>query len=163
MSRAPARRLKAGWRVARITRGRAAICRAVLEALPDWFGIAKSREDYIVAAGRMPMLACHENGRAVGFVSLKRHAAETWDLYVLGVMPELHRRGVGRALIAAAERFVRARGGRLLTVKTLAPAAKSRAYDRTRRFYRAQGFFPVETFPTLWGRDNPCLLMAKRL
>jgi len=151
------------WRVAPVTRGRAAMCRAVLEALPRWFAIPEAREDYIAAAGRLPMLACSDAGGPAGFVSLKRHAPETWELYVLGVMPALHRRGAGRALVEAAAAHARARGGRLLTVKTLAPAAHSRPYDRTRRFYRALGFFPVESFPTLWGPDNPCLLMAKRL
>ena len=152
-----------GWRVAPVTRGRSAICRTVLEALPRWFAIPQAREDYIAAAAHMPMLACRADGGTAGFVSLKRHAPETWELYVLGVMPALHRRGAGRALIAAAERYARARGARLLTVKTLAPSARYAPYDRTRRFYRALGFFPVETFPTLWGPDDPCLLMAKRL
>jgi XTP/dITP diphosphohydrolase len=48
-------------------------------------------------------------------------------------------------------------------VKTLAQSAGDRLYARTHRFYAAQGFVPLEVFPTLWNEDNPCLLMAKVL
>ncbi|MGH8735065.1 MAG: RdgB/HAM1 family non-canonical purine NTP pyrophosphatase, partial [Burkholderiales bacterium] len=50
-----------------------------------------------------------------------------------------------------------------LTVKTLAPSAGDRLYARTHRFYAAEGFVPLEVFPTLWNEENPCLLMAKVL
>jgi ribosomal protein S18 acetylase RimI-like enzyme len=33
----------------------------------------------------------------------------------------------------------------------------------TRRFYEAIGFEPIEEFPTMWGNDNPCLLLVKPL
>jgi XTP/dITP diphosphohydrolase len=51
----------------------------------------------------------------------------------------------------------------VLTVKTLAPSAGDRLYARTHRFYAAEGFVPLEVFPTLWNEANPCLLMAKVL
>ena len=73
------------------------------------------------------------------------------------------RRGLGRALVRAAERHGRATGRALLTVKNLAPRVESDEYGRTRAFYEAMGFRPVEVFPTLWGEANPCLLMAKPL
>jgi XTP/dITP diphosphohydrolase len=52
---------------------------------------------------------------------------------------------------------------RHLTVKTLAPEAGDLHYARTHRFYAAQGFLPVETFPTLWNPENPCLMLGKTL
>lgn len=36
-------------------------------------------------------------------------------------------------------------------------------YERTRRFYLAAGFTPLEEFPDLWDERNPCLLMVKSL
>ena len=48
-------------------------------------------------------------------------------------------------------------------MKTLAPSAGDRLYASTQRFYAAEGFVPLEVFPTLWNEENPCLLMAKTL
>lgn len=143
--------------------GRSEIARAILADLPAWFGIPEATEQYIAAAARLPMLACSVDGEIAGFLSLKREGRAAWEIHVMGVRRRRQRRGIGRALVQAAETYVGARGGRFLTVKTLAPAARSRAYARTRRFYRAMGFVGVETFPTLWGEGNPCLLMIKPL
>ena len=49
------------------------------------------------------------------------------------------------------------------------PARRSRSlirtstYGRTRRFYRARGFRPVEELTAIWGEENPCLIMVERL
>ncbi|MEN6523457.1 MAG: N-acetyltransferase, partial [Anaerolineaceae bacterium] len=47
--------------------------------------------------------------------------------------------------------------------KTLDASRCCEEYDRTRAFYEAMGFRPLEVFPELWDKDNPCLLMVKRL
>ena len=36
-------------------------------------------------------------------------------------------------------------------------------YARTRAFYLAMGFRPLEEFTQLWNEQNPCLLMVKRI
>jgi hypothetical protein len=36
-------------------------------------------------------------------------------------------------------------------------------YDRTRRFYEAVGFLPLEETTAFWGPDNPTLVMVKVL
>ena len=54
--------------------GRGDICREVLEALPEWFGIPASVENYVATADELPMLACFDPaGDVVGFVSVKTH------------------------------------------------------------------------------------------
>jgi len=50
-----------------------------------------------------------------------------------------------------------------LTVKTLDESREDEGYARTRRFYYAMGFQPLEVFPMLWDADNPCLCMLKYL
>jgi hypothetical protein len=35
--------------------------------------------------------------------------------------------------------------------------------QETRKFYEAIGFVPLEVFPTLWGSENPCLVMIKNI
>ena len=50
----------------------------------------------------------------------------------------------------------------MLTVKTLGPSDPDECYARTRRFYSACGFLPLEEFDDLWP-GTACLLMAKSL
>ena len=51
----------------------------------------------------------------------------------------------------------------VLQVKTLSESHPDAGYAKTRAFYRAMGFHPLEEFKTLWGEANPCLLMVKKL
>ncbi len=81
----------------------------------------------------------------------------------MAVLPEVHRSGLGRALVAAAEGYLRERSFELLQVKTLGPTHPSDEYRRTRLFYEAVGFQALEEIHGLWGSGNPCLLMVKAL
>ena len=56
------------------------ITRAVLEALPEWFGIPEAREEYIEkSAGRLFWCA-YEDGQAVGFLYLNETGKATAEL-----------------------------------------------------------------------------------
>src|ERR1700693_4111067 len=149
---------------ARVCRNHAAICREVLESLPEWFGIAAAVEAYVSAADDLPMLACFSPADGgIGFVSVKTHTPVAAEIYVMGVKPTSHRRGIGRALIEATARLAASQAARFLTVKTLSPSRPDAGYAATRLFYEAVGFLPIEEFPTLWGSENPCLLMLRQL
>jgi hypothetical protein len=50
----------------------------------------------------------------------------------------------------------------LVQVKTLGPSRPDANYARTRLFYEASGFQPLEELHGLWG-VNPCLIMIKVL
>ena len=136
----------------------------MLESLPEWFGIPASIESYVAAADELPMLACFDPaGEVVGFVSVKTHTASAAEVYVIGVKLPWHRRGIGRALIDAAAELAISQGVRFLTVKTLSPSNDDPNYARTRLFYEAVGFMPIEEFPILWGPENPCIFMIRPL
>ena len=137
---------------------RSRIARAVLRDLPEWFGIEASTAGYIEAAATLPTFAVEPD---VGFVCLKQHTSRAAELYVMGVQREQHRRGTGRALVAAAEAWCRAHGILYLHVKTLGPSRPSRGYDATRAFYEALGFVPLEELHGLWDEENPALLLVK--
>jgi hypothetical protein len=51
----------------------------------------------------------------------------------------------------------------MLQVKTLGPSHPDPFYRRTRAFYEAQGFVPLEETTAFWGEDNPTLVMVKSL
>jgi GNAT superfamily N-acetyltransferase len=137
---------------------RSHICESILRALPEWFGIEDATAAYIRDVAGLPTFAVGDDG----FLAVKLHSPQAAELYVMGVRPERHRRGVGTALLAAAEDYLRARGVEYFRVKTLGPSRPSEGYERTRRFYEARGFVALEEIHGLWD-GNPCLLMVKRL
>lgn len=136
--------------------------RAVLEALPDWFGIEESREEYIKNSAEQPFFAAFEQGEPIGFLCLKETGKDTVELAVMGVLKEYHRQGVGKALFTAAKEYAAARGYSFLQVKTV-QMGKYEDYDRTNLFYRSLGFKELEVFPTLWDEDNPCQIYVMSL
>ena len=138
---------------------RSRICERVLRDLPDWFGFGDVNAAYVRDVAGLPTFAVGDDA----FLALKVHNPRAAELYVLGVRRRRHRQGLGTALLAAAEAYLRARDVEYLQVKTLGPSYPDEGYERTRRFYEARGFVPLEEIHGLWDTDNPCLLMVKRL
>lgn len=60
----------------------------------------------------------------------------TWNLLLIAVDPARHGVGIGRAMIARIEADLSGLGARLLLIET----SSLPEFDRTRRFYRAQGY-----------------------
>lgn len=145
--------------------GQSAVCEPILRALPQWFGIEQSNLQYLRDIETMPTFVARDppDGGAVGFVTVKRHFAESAELLVLGVLPDRQRTGTGRAMLERAEAWLRGRGVRYLQVKTLGPSHPDEGYRRTRAFYTALGYERLEELTELWGPDDPALIMIKRL
>ena len=138
------------------------IARAILEALPEWFGIPEARESYIRESFGQLMLASSEDGGARGFLCLKETGKDTLEIAVLGVRKEYHRRGVGTALVEAAKGLAQEMGYSFLQVKTVR-MGRYPEYDATNRFYLRCGFREFEVFPTLWDERNPCQIYVMAL
>src|SRR5215469_14060932 len=124
--------------------GKGAICAEILGSLPTWFGIPESNATYKRDVEFLPMFVAEEDGRVQGFIALKRHTPHAFEIHVLGVRPELHRMGIGRTLVVRGESFAREGGARFLTVKTLSASHPDVGYAKTRAFYAATGFVPIE-------------------
>jgi GNAT superfamily N-acetyltransferase len=144
-------------------RGTGPRCREILATLPTWFGIPESVDDYVRAADANPTVVASIAGEDVGILTLVIHTPYAAEVYVMGVRPEHHRRGVGAAMLAEAERWLAARDIEFLQVKTLSPRHSDPGYVKTRSFYVAQGFRPLEEFLELWGPDQPALQMVKTI
>lgn len=150
--------------IRQVAEHRGRITREILDDLPEWFGIPAAVDAYVAEADTLPMLVClTPDGEAIGFASLRPTSPYAVEIAVLGIKRAWHRQGIGRALIAAARTFAIGENARYLTVKTLAPSHPDEHYARTRAFYEAVGFVPIEEFPTLWGEENPCLFMLQPL
>lgn len=146
-----------------ITEDKAIICEEILRSLPEWFGIEDSLRKYVEDARSRPMLVSEESGAVAGFLTLTMHNEFTAEIHVMGVRKKHHRKGVGRGLVEYAVSYLSKRNYEFLTVKTLSPSRECPEYERTRQFYLALGFRPLEEFKTLWGKENPCLFLARHL
>jgi GNAT superfamily N-acetyltransferase len=151
-------------KIIEIQSGKSEVCNRVLRALPEWFGIEVAIQNYVRDVASMVMfVAKDENFLEVAFISLTFHNEFNAEIHVMGVLPGYHGQGLGTALVKHAEDYAREHGARYVTVKTLSPTRLDAAYEKTLRFYKAVGFLPLEEFKTLWGEDNPCLMMIKSL
>ena len=143
------------------TSGSGEICRMILEALPQWFGIPESVVDFVEVADRSPSVIASTHGNDVGITTIVSHSPYAAEVYVMGVLPEYHRNGIGRVMLRAAEAMLARSGVEFLQVKTRSGSKPDVGYEKTRAFYLAYGFRPLEEFPDLWDADNPALLMVK--
>jgi len=142
---------------------KSAICDLILHALPNWFGVETSIIDYIDKVKLMPFWAAFDGEKPIGFSALTVHNSYTSEVCVMGIIEAYHRRGIGHRLIECCELFCSDHQMEFLTVKTLDGSAPSNGYAKTRQFYLALGFRPLEVFPLHWDKENPCLFMAKHL
>ena len=143
--------------------GTTAVCLPILRSLPEWFGIEESIVHYSSEIDRLPTFLACDSEQVVGFLSLKQHSPYSAEVYVMGIKPEAHRRGIGRALMDETQGWLRTHGIEYLQVKTLGPSNSDPGYAKTRAFYLAMGFRPLEEFKQIWNEQNPCLILVKRL
>ncbi len=151
------------WRVTSGEPAPAAVER-LLRSLPEWFGIESAVQDDVAAAVHKPAYLAWPAAGAepAGVLLASRHFPQAAEIYLLAVDRTVHRRGAGRALVAALEADLIVDGVEFLQVKTLGPGYQDAGYERTRRFYAAAGFQPLEELHGLWP-GNPCLIMIKSL
>jgi N-acetylglutamate synthase-like GNAT family acetyltransferase len=138
-------------------------CEVLLAELPGWFGMQEANEQYIRDLSTLPSLVAIINDEIVGFASIHQHNTESAELHVIAVHPERHRQGIGRVLLERVEQHAHNAGARLLQVKTLGPSHPDEGYAKTRQFYLATGFIPLEETTAFWGESQPTLIMVKPL
>jgi chloramphenicol 3-O-phosphotransferase/GNAT superfamily N-acetyltransferase len=143
--------------------GLAAVCEPILRALPAWFGIESAVQQYVRDIDNMPTILANGNGQALGFLTIKLHNSYAAEIHVMGVRPEAHHQGIGRALLGRTEACLCQQGIEYLQVKTLSGVHPDPGYAQTRAFYQAMGFRPLEELPEFWDAENPCLMMIKKL
>ena len=143
--------------------GKAVDCEVILRSLPEWFGIEEAVNQLARDIETHPTFIAVMDALVVGFLTLKHHSEYATEILVMGVKRDLHRNGIGRALVESAETYLRTQNIEYLQVKTLSSSHPDEDYARTRQFYTAMGFRPLEELSTLWGEENPCLLMIKGL
>ena len=139
------------------------VCENILRALPDWFGIESSLIQYVKDADIMPTMLAKDEDDVIGFITIKKHFPESADIHCMGILPKYHRKGIGKLLIKELENYLKDEGVKILQVKTVSADRDCDAYAKTRAFYKAVGFLPLEIFPNLWDEANPCLVLIKQI
>lgn len=89
---------------------------------------------YVDQASRLTTYTAVVNGGVEGVCLVQRHTDYSAEIYLLAVKRSLHRRGLGRARMAAVEADLRADGFEFVQVKTLGTSHPSVEYATTRRF-----------------------------
>ncbi len=135
-------------------------CERLLRSLPLWFGIEEAIVRYVEDARSLPTWVAELEGAIVGFVTMRKHNGATCEIIVMAVDPARHRAGIGRALVEQVRAAAKQDGCTYLMVKTLGPSRENEEYARTRRFYEALGFLPLEETTAFWGERNPCLILV---
>ena len=138
------------------------ISRNILEALKEWFEVDESREKFIAESADQLFIAAEEDGKYVGFLTLKQTGNATVELAVMGELKEYHRKGIGREIFELAKETARSQGYAFMQVKTV-QMGRYEEYDETNRFYQSLGFREFEVIPDLWDENNPCQIYVMAL
>jgi ribosomal protein S18 acetylase RimI-like enzyme len=112
---------------------RSLLCESVLGDLPEPFGRGEATAAYVREVAGLTTFAVEDKG----LLAVKMHGEKAAEVYVLGVRPEQQRCGVGTALLAAAESYLRAREVEYVEAKTGGPS-------RAQGFFEARGFVPLD-------------------
>ena len=136
------------------------ITSTILNQLPEWFGLPDSTKEYIFCSKSMPFWACFEEDKVIGFIALKETSKYVAEVYVMGVLKEYHRNGIGYQLWETFLQYAREQGYEYAQVKTV-QKGHYKEYDITNAFYEKLGFRELECFPTLWDEWNPCQVYVK--
>ena len=135
----------------------------ILRKLPEWFGIEKSLLEYVNTVSKYPFWAAFKNENCIGFISGKIHYYRTGDIYVCGIDPKYHRKGIGTLLYKEAEEYFIKNNCKYVIVKTLSEIDSDENYEKTRKFYKKVGFEELITLTEMWDKNNPCLIMIKKI
>ncbi len=112
-------------------------------------------------AGPFSLFGAEVDGTLRGYVCIGRVPLTrgTWHLYWIAVHPAVQARGIGRALQAHAEDFIRSLGGERLVLEASARAD----YEPARCFYRRARFMQVGFIADFYARGDDCVVFCKVL
>ena len=139
------------------------ICYKTIDNLDNWFGKEDTNQKYSRGVRKDFFLSAQIGNIPIGFISVKDHNQFTSEVYVVGILKEFHKKGIGERLIKIASNRLSKDNKKFLTVKTLSGSNTDKYYKKTRKFYKSMDFYPLEEMPELWSEEEPCLYMVKIL
>jgi ribosomal protein S18 acetylase RimI-like enzyme len=82
----------------------------------------------------------------------------TWDIYWIAVDPKEQARGIGKALLSAAENDIKNNQGRLILIET----SSKPIYEKTRDFHKSQGYDIICRIPDFYAPEDDKVIFQKR-
>lgn len=137
----------------------------VLNALPDYFHFESAINNYCEIAKDIhytTYAAVMKNGEKAGFATLVMNSETTAEIWIMGVLPEFHRQGVGSALLETVHEECRKSGRQYIMVRTIGPRENDPFYLKTLTFYRKNGYEMLAEFDDIW-QDFSCAMMLKKI
>ncbi len=139
------------------------ITNCILRELPEWFGIEESIIEYVDGVKNTDFYVAYYYNIPVGFLSMKANNKYTSEIYVIGILKKYHNKGIGKKMLEIAQKELIENRIKFIMVKTLGSSHSDKHYKKTRKFYKSVGFYPLEEIKEIWGEENPCLIMVKKL
>jgi len=130
----------------------------------DELAVAREVLDEALAKGpegHYQSYTAEEGGRCVGWVCFGPTPCTlgTFDIYWIAVAKERQGRGIGKALVRAAEKAIVERGGRMAVFET----SGRTIYDSTRRFYSKLGYREEARLKDFYAPGDDKLIYVKRV
>lgn len=139
------------------------ITNSILRELPEWFGMEESIIEYVYGVKNSDFYAAYYLDMPVGFISIKSNNKYTSEIYVMALLKEHHKHGIGKKMLDTIQEELIKNKVKFLMVKTLGDSHPDKHYKNTREFYKNVGFYPLAEMKEIWGESNPCLIMVKTL
>lgn len=92
--------------------------------------------EYVRDTSILPTWVATDVGEILGFITVKIHSKESFEIHCMAVLAQSRGRGIGSLLVEAACDWVRDQGGQFVQVKTIASSVDSPEYAEIRQFYR---------------------------
>ncbi len=123
--------------------------------------LAEMLAPYLAGETEAFWLTCHSNGVAVGFCYTVPEdlAYGTWNMLALAVRPDLQGKGLGAALVRAAEQHLKDKGQRILIVDT----SGTDDFSLTRKFYSQHGYEEEARIRDFWADGDDKVIFRKAL
>jgi GNAT superfamily N-acetyltransferase len=107
------------------------------------------------------ILVADSGSMAVGYICYGNTPLTkgTWDIYWMAVSPAEQAKGIGKALLTAAEEDIKGKKGRLIIIET----SSKPEYEKTRRFHQARGYELLCCIADFYSPGDDKLIYQKRL
>lgn len=106
-------------------------------------------------------MACERDGKVLGLTYAREEemAHRVWNLLLIAVAPHAQNQGLGRAMVAHLEDYLRQHKRRMLIIDT----STDPAFEVTQKFYQQLGYTHVSTIPDFWSEGDDKVTYQKKL
>ncbi|MDO2394078.1 GNAT family N-acetyltransferase [Mycobacterium avium subsp. hominissuis] len=124
--------------------------------------LEKMIEPYFTRPDNRQIWIGHQAGQFLAgfaFCEPERMTTGTWNVLAIGVLPQLHGRGIGAELMGHLERSLADAGERILLVET----SSLPEFERARRFYRTLNYTEEARIREFYDDGDDKIVFYKRL